>query len=621
MITINKVPNKVVLAGQTIPFIVTTDLFDEQGSFDAIERSFKYLFEVKTLNDNGDYVTYSTVAIPPRPDTLAGFFDAAPLVKSAITFDNATHLNEDASPMPNSIVRFLVLCTERYLDENNDFVNGQTLNLGEYVAIDGAVTEGVAPYLIKDDSVNVPPMHHHELLGDQLVVRPKEPLTLSFIAEPTISNNLFNFTHGDFGSFDYGTVTQYTNISVNSGSMSKTTNGALSGAALRQQIPPSFFVTSDTEGNLFHFDNIPLENDQTYVFKIYAKLIGSVFNLPSNSSTYYSFATGFGIDTSTQTTISKIRDSALRYVEIAITFTTNDQINGSEYIEIGLISEISNDLIKLNKRSIIFDSASLFKVETNALPNDARIVVDKGLPTEITYGLSTMMDPIKTYETISQFRFDVCVGTNFLAYDGPDQDNETGFFFNNNLKPGKYYQIELFNSSNPSVTMAKSEKIYQMLDCNRYNGVRLKFLNQLGAWDYYTFDKVSVATKRVEKDIYKITSGKIDKVGDNFDYNENVASMGYKTLNITEDDFIIINSDWVKNETGKFLKNIINSKQVYILNPELYMDVPDNQAKEYPVIVQDAEFEYRNNSVDAKLTNATFTLKLALPFKNKTTNA
>jgi hypothetical protein len=619
MIQIEKLPNKVVLAGQTIPFIVTTDLFDDEASFDAIERSFKYLFEIKTMDDLGNYRTYSTVAIPPRPDNLVGFMDAAPLIKSAITWDNGTNLNEDASPCPKSIVKFFVQVTERYLDENGDYINGQTLGLGEYIAIYGAVSEGLTQYLIDGTDEVKSPLHHYQLLGKQLEIRPNEGLTTSFIVEPELSENALDFSHGDFGSFDFGTIDQYTGITGNLASLVKTNTATLSGSALRAQIPSSLFVTSDTEGELFSFTGLNLLPNTKYEFIIYARLVGSLFNAPSTSTRYYAEAKGGGIGTPIVQVFPSVRSSALKYQKIVLKFDTNSTIAEDEYIEIGVRSEITNDVIKLNKRAINFDSATLYGVNINPeVPNEARVVVDRGLSTEITYGFSTMMSAISSYEQISQYRFDINSGVNFI-FDGPDQDTVTGFYLANNLLPGKYYEIELFNSDNPLKVIAKTEKIYQVNDCDRYNSVRLKWLNDLGAWDYYTFTKVSVASKRVEKETYKITSGEITQSGGDFDYIEDVANIGYKVLNIRENDFIIINSDWIKGDVAKFLKQIIKSKQVYMLNPGYYMDVEQN-INEYPVIVNDAEFEYSNNSKEAKLTNATFTLQLGTPFNNKTTN-
>lgn len=631
MIQIEKVPNQVVLAGQTVPFIVTTDLFDTDDNFDPVERSFKYVFEVKTLDDLGNYVTYSTVAIPPRPDSLVGFFDAGPLISSAITFDNGTHLNEDGSPCPRSIVRFKVIVTERYLDNNTyymelgygdwSYVNGQTVELGEYVAIDGAVSEGLDPYLITYTGDTKSPLHHHQLLDKQFIIRPNEPLTVSFIAKPLISENILQYIHGDYGSFDFGDINTYSGITAGLAVISKTSIATKSGAALKARIPNNLFTNEDVEGELFFINNLKLQPNKTYEFVIYARLIGSSFNLPTNTARYDITLTGSGFSGTILTQYPTVRSSATRYVEIKIKFTTGPTIVGNEEIGLGLFSTTSNNLIRLNGRSIHYDSANLFEIDdTSNMPDSARVVVDRGLSTEITYGLSTMMDNINDFDTLSKFRFDINAGVNKI-FDGPDQDTTTGFYIGANLLPGKYYEIELFNSLNPLPVIAKTEKIYQVNCGNeRYNKVRLKWLNQLGAWDYYTFDKVSVASKTIEKETYKVTAGRITQSNGVYDYIEDNASMGYKVLNISENDFIIINSDWIAGETGKFIKDIINSKQVYILNPEAYMDVPDNSDKEYPVIVENADFEYRNNSSNAKLTNATFTLRLAAPFNNKTTN-
>lgn len=79
-LTVYQQPNKFNQVRQTIPFLVYSTLFDTVG-FDAIERSFKYLFEVRTLRSDGVYRTFSTVAIPPRPSDLLGFLTHQRLLK------------------------------------------------------------------------------------------------------------------------------------------------------------------------------------------------------------------------------------------------------------------------------------------------------------------------------------------------------------------------------------------------------------------------------------------------------------------------------------------------------------------------------------------------------------
>lgn len=627
MIIVNKTPKEFTLTRQTIPFLVISDLFDTQ-SFDVIERSFKYLFEIKTLRDDGTYRTFSNVAIPPRPDNLTGLFDASKIVQSAIDFDNGTHKINVASSMERSIVQFKVICSERYLDTNGNYITGDIKDLGTYYAIDGGVIEGLDDYLITGSTPTKLAMHHHELLDKDFEIKPGEPLTVSFLTKPSISPNKLQFIHGDYGSFDNGTITQYSGITKGTPvvSLVKGTSG-LSGSSLKAIINNSGFNFSSTSGELIRFNTLGLQSGTTYEFTIYGKLSGSISNAPTSGATLNPNVVGTGIDTIVSTISPSIRQTVGSYQEIKIVFTTNSTIGGTEYINITATSPTTNNLIRLNSRNFEFDSAILKEINSTLNPiNKARIVVNKGTTTEKIHVLtSSYLNNVLPFTEIKDGRFDCPVGLNNIyefEVTGSTQ-NELNQFLDLNGNVGIFYNLELYNSGDTGTVIATSNNIYQVGECGRYNSVRLKWLNDLGGWDYYTFDKVSVATTRVDKEVYKISSGRITgNADDGFDYVENDIDRGYKTLMVLSDDYLIINSDWVINEVGKFLRGILTSREVYILNPEPFMELPITQEYdlEYPVIIEDTEFEYRNNSSEGKLTNATFRIKIAVPFNSRTTN-
>jgi len=628
MLIANRTPNEFVMARQTIPFLVTSDVFDTVANFNYIERSFKYLFEVKTLRDDGVYRTFSTVAIPPRPDNLTGLFDPSKIIQSAIEFDNGTHKLLRASAMPFSIVQFRVFCSERYLDTNGEYITGDRIDMGIYYAIDAGSTEGLVPYVIDltDEPKNA--MHHHELLGDQLVIRPGEPLTASFITKVAISANKLDFIHGDYGAFDFGVLSQYTGLAGSALTvLRQTQTGAISGQGVAAKFNSNAFVTSSTVGDVITFSDLNLQPNTRYEFTIYARLIGSIFQLPSSAALYSTEVAGAGIDTIVSQVNPQIRQSALAPRQIKVVFETNAGVNGNETITIEVTSSATGQLSRLNSRSVTFDSAVLKEIDTFINPIErARIVVNKGLPTEKRHVLSsTYLSNVITFNEISMARFDCPIGlNNTYSFTTTGAQNANKQFLDDDGNVGKYYRLELYNSTLEDNVIATTEDIYQIGECDRYNNVRLKWLNELGAWNYYTFEKVSVASTQIQRENYKITGGRIiesDNIG-GFDYVENDKDRGYKTLTILSDDYIIINSDWVKNETGKFLRGILTSPEVYILNPEPYIELPvtTEYQLEYPVIIEDTDFEFRNNSSEAKLVNATFRIKIAVPFNDKTTN-
>jgi hypothetical protein len=630
MLIASKTPNEFSMARQTIPFLVISDIFDTAVNFNYVERSFKYLFEVKTLRDDGTYRTFSIVAIPPRPDNLTGLFDPSKIIQSAIQFDNGTHKLATTSAMPFSIVQYRVFVSERYLNEQGDFITGDRLDLGTYYSIDAGSNEGIEPYLIETTGTTKNAMHHHELLGNQLAIKPGEPFTASFLTKVAISGNVLDFIHGDYGSFDFGTVADYDGIDPsNLVTLTTTITGAISGRGLRAAFKTNAFSSISTDGDVITFQLLDLKPDTRYEFTIYARLLGSLFISPDPTAVYTALPSGDGISTIISQVTPQIRRSITQPREIKVVFETDSNVNNSEIILIKVVSDSGNNLIRLNRRSVTFDSAVLKEIDTFVNPIDsARIVVNKGLGTEATHVFnSSYLSDVIDFNELRMARFDCPIGLNstYSFSSTGETQNANKQFLDANANVGKYYRLELFNSNSVDDVIATTQDIYQIGDCERYNNVRLKWLNELGAWNYYTFDKVSVASTQIQRENYKITGGRIvesDNIG-GYDYEENDKDRGYKTLTILSDDYIVINTDWVKNETGKFLRGILTSPEVYILNPEPYIEVPvtNEYELEYPVIIEDVDFEFRNNSIEAKLVNATFRIKIAVPFNDKTTNA
>ena len=94
-ITALELPNEFNYARQTIPFLVKSSLIGTTGTggIDPIERAFRFVFDVVVQLSSGQYKTYASIAIPPRPDNYYSFFDAAPLIMDALSYDlfHCTH--------------------------------------------------------------------------------------------------------------------------------------------------------------------------------------------------------------------------------------------------------------------------------------------------------------------------------------------------------------------------------------------------------------------------------------------------------------------------------------------------------------------------------------------------
>jgi hypothetical protein len=95
-----------------------------------------------------------------------------------------------------------------------------------------------------------------------------------------------------------------------------------------------------------------------------------------------------------------------------------------------------------------------------------------------------------------------------------------------------------------------------------YEPIRLTWLNQWGVWDYYTFTQKSIKSISTKKTPYSQMSGTWNE--------ETLAISGYqggrKNFRVNTSEKIKMNTAYVTEEEGKWLEELINSPEVYILN-------------------------------------------------------
>lgn len=140
-------------------------------------------------------------------------------------------------------------------------------------------------------------------------------------------------------------------------------------------------------------------------------------------------------------------------------------------------------------------------------------------------------------------------------------------------------------------------------DC-KHNPVHVYWLNQKGGWDSFSFIKKNERSIEVEKKRYKQYLG---------DYNNATVDTPFDTKNysrsLTEREpivktFINLTSDWVTESEFKFMKDLFQSKSVWMV---------DDNVDGYnilPVVVEDNNFLMRRER-NSKKYNQTLRLQLA----------
>ena len=94
-----------------------------------------------------------------------------------------------------------------------------------------------------------------------------------------------------------------------------------------------------------------------------------------------------------------------------------------------------------------------------------------------------------------------------------------------------------------------------------YESIRLCWLNQWGAWDYYTFIQKSVRSISTKGSTYEQLAGTWNEAA----YRVDSYKGGKKAFRVNATEKITMNSDFVSESENDMFEELINSPEVYIL--------------------------------------------------------
>jgi hypothetical protein len=170
----------------------------------------------------------------------------------------------------------------------------------------------------------------------------------------------------------------------------------------------------------------------------------------------------------------------------------------------------------------------------------------------------------------------------------------------------KSYSIQIINEidpiGNPGNYSDISEIKYFELsdDCSRFEPIRFMFLNSLGAYDYYNATLLSRTNINIQRDAFIKTLEPGFVIGDR----------GKTNININAQESYIINTDWISEETAKWLSyEFFTSKEIYTI---------DSNGVNTPIILDNNSVEVKK-TVNDKLLNYVFNFTKAIPI-NTTRN-
>ena len=154
-----------------------------------------------------------------------------------------------------------------------------------------------------------------------------------------------------------------------------------------------------------------------------------------------------------------------------------------------------------------------------------------------------------------------------------------------------------------AVTVGTTSRISEIKEydikcqCREYDLVQLAFVNKLGGVDYWTFNLVSKFTSNIMRDRIKKT----------LPYNYNQGNRQHKIINQKIEEQWQVNTDYLTDEQGLFIRELIESPEVYwIKNDKLYPIIITQDTYEFKSTLNDMLVQYTINFSMAfdRLSNA-----------------
>ena len=175
--------------------------------------------------------------------------------------------------------------------------------------------------------------------------------------------------------------------------------------------------------------------------------------------------------------------------------------------------------------------------------------------------------------------------------------------FNTNINDISYYTFKAQTVG--SVASPASETYRININCptlKGYEPIRLCWLNQWGAWDYYTFTMKSTRMISTKGSTYNQLEGTWNEAA----YRIDSFKGGKKAFRVNATEKISMNTDFVNEAESEWFEELINSPEVYILKG-YQTDIITSALNQYVTPVRLTTSSYTRKTVaNDKLMQYTF---------------
>ena len=174
-----------------------------------------------------------------------------------------------------------------------------------------------------------------------------------------------------------------------------------------------------------------------------------------------------------------------------------------------------------------------------------------------------------------------------------------------------YYTFQAFTSSTQRSALYTIN--INCPDLRGYESIRLAWLNQWGAWDYYTFTKKSTKTISTKGTTYNQLRGSWNEAA----YRPSIFRGGKRAFRVNATEKIKMNTDFISESEAEWFEDLINSPEVYIL--EGYQtDITDSLLNNYVTPVRLITKSYEKKTIaNDKLIQYTFEVEKSKTFRTQ----
>ena len=146
-----------------------------------------------------------------------------------------------------------------------------------------------------------------------------------------------------------------------------------------------------------------------------------------------------------------------------------------------------------------------------------------------------------------------------------------------------YYTVNAENSSNTISVIYRFDIVND--DCKGFETIRLAYLNRLGTYDYYNFNKRSTRTTAVQKNTFKKALGNYQDTK----YSYGVYQGGTNNYGVTANETIEANTDFISEEEAAALEELFTSPSVFMQN---------TNGDYEPVVITESEYTKQTSAND-----------------------